>query len=83
MHFRYSSPLLLLVLLMRAVETKGHEQKYLQDVFRALDLHGTEDEPKLQRRHIGVLINAVLQAVHCTEQFDFSNDACEKVRPQS
>lgn len=78
MDWRYSSPLLLLLLLMAAVETRGHEQKYLQDVLRTLDLQGTDDQPKLQRHHIGVLIGRVFQAVHCAEQFDFAQDICEK-----
>lgn len=77
MHLSYSWTLLLL-LLRKTVEIKGHEQKYLQDVLRVLDLDGTEEDGKLQRRHISVLIDNVLKVVHCSEQFDFSHDDCEK-----
>lgn len=78
MDWRYCSLLLLLLLLMRAMAIKGHEQKYLQDVLRALNLQGIDDQPKLQRHDIGVLINTVLQAVHCAEQFDSAQGICEK-----
>ncbi|KAK7881746.1 hypothetical protein WMY93_030155 [Mugilogobius chulae] len=78
MHWRSSCPLLLMLLLWRGVETRGHEHSYLQDVLQALGVHRTEDESRLQRRHIGLLIDRVLQAVHCEEQFDTSHDVCGK-----
>ncbi|CAL1597144.1 unnamed protein product [Knipowitschia caucasica] len=75
MHWRSSSSLLLVLLLMRTEDTRGHEHIY-QDVLRGLGVRGTEGEPTLQRRHIGLLIGRVLQAVHCEEQFDSSHDVC-------
>ncbi|XP_072307083.1 zinc transporter ZIP12-like [Eucyclogobius newberryi] len=78
MHWKSSSPLLLVLLLWGAVETRGHEHKYLQDVLQALGVHGAKDEPRLQRHHIGLLIDRVLQAVHCEEQFETSQDVCAK-----
>ncbi|XP_055007117.1 zinc transporter ZIP12 isoform X2 [Boleophthalmus pectinirostris] len=78
MHWRSCSPLLLVLLLMSAVKTGGHEHRYLEDVLQALGVHGAEDQPRLKRQHIGLLIDRVLQAVHCEEQFDTSRDVCGK-----
>ncbi|KAJ0022837.1 hypothetical protein NQD34_014971 [Periophthalmus magnuspinnatus] len=78
MHRRSSSSLLLVLLLISAVETGGHEHRYLEDVLQALGVQGAEGQPRLQRCHIGLLINRVLQAVHCEEQFDTSHDICGK-----
>ncbi|XP_029978991.1 zinc transporter ZIP12-like [Sphaeramia orbicularis] len=81
MHFRSSSPLLLLVLLIcllgRVRGITGQEQGYLREALRALNLPlETGDEPQLQRNHTGVLITKLLQAVHCSEQF--GTDVCDK-----
>lgn len=76
--------LLLLSLLGRVLEVKGQEQGRLQEVRRALDLTpDTEDEPHLQKSHIGILITRLLVAVHCAEQTGTSQDVCDKVRPST
>ncbi|TDG97386.1 hypothetical protein EPR50_G00225540 [Perca flavescens] len=80
MHFRSSAPaLLLLPLLLCLVEVRGQEQGYLQEVVRALDLAlGTDDEPQLQKNHVGILITKLLWEVHCAERTGPSQDVCDK-----
>ncbi|XP_070784530.1 zinc transporter ZIP12-like isoform X2 [Enoplosus armatus] len=83
MHFRSSAPTLLLLLrlclLGRVLEVKGQERGYLREALRALDLPlGTDDEPQLQKNDTGVLINKLLQAVHCAERTGTSQDVCDK-----
>lgn len=82
MHFRSSAPtLLLLPLLLCLVEVRGQEQGYLQEAVRALDLPlVTDDEPQLQKNHIGTLITKLLWEVHCAERTGPSQDVCDKVR---
>lgn len=76
MHFRSSGLLLLLCLL----DVRG--QKHLHDTLRALDLPlGVDEEPQLQKNHIGILIAKLLQEVHCAERIGSSQDVCSKVRP--
>uniref|UniRef100_A0A8D0AL30 Zinc transporter ZIP12 n=1 Tax=Sander lucioperca TaxID=283035 RepID=A0A8D0AL30_SANLU len=80
MHFRSSAPtLLLLPLLLCLVEVRGQEQGYLQEAVRALDLPlVTDDEPQLQKNHIGTLITKLLWEVHCAERTGPSQDVCDK-----
>ncbi|XP_041817750.1 zinc transporter ZIP12-like isoform X2 [Chelmon rostratus] len=85
MHFRSSAPTLLLLLLLhlcllgRVLEVKGQEPGFLQEALRALDLPlGTDDAPQLQKNHTGILINKLLQAVHCAERIGTSQDICDK-----
>ncbi|XP_034003889.1 zinc transporter ZIP12-like isoform X1 [Trematomus bernacchii] len=73
MHFRSSGLLLLICLL----DVRG--QKYLHDTLRALDLPlGVDEEPQLQKNHIGILITKLLQEVHCAERIGSSQDVCSK-----
>nr|XP_046227991.1 zinc transporter ZIP12-like isoform X2 [Scatophagus argus] len=82
MHFSSSALALMvlcLCLLGRVLEVKGQERGYLQEAIRDLDLPlGTDNEPQLQKKHIGILIAKLLQAVHCAEQIGTSQDVCEK-----
>ncbi|KAM7390314.1 hypothetical protein PAMA_008473 [Pampus argenteus] len=83
MHFRSSAslflPLLLLCVLGSILEVKGHERGHLQEALRALDLPlGTDEEPRFQKNHIGILITTLLRAVHCAEQTGNSQDVCDK-----
>ncbi|KAM3593338.1 uncharacterized protein V6R79_010648 [Siganus canaliculatus] len=85
MHVRSSAPTLHLLLLLclgllwEVLDVKGHEQSYLPEALRALDLPlGSDDEPLLLKNHTGILINRLLQAVHCAKQIDTTQDICEK-----
>lgn len=85
MHFRSSAPTLLLLLLRvcplgRGLEVKGQEQRYLQEVLRALDLPlRTDEEPQLQKNNTGILIAKLLRAVQCAERTATSQSICNKV----
>lgn len=86
MHFRSSAHLSLLLLLLcllgNILEVKGQERGHLQDVQRALDLPlGTDNEPRFQKNHTGILITTLLRTVHCAEQTGNTQDVCDKVRP--
>ncbi|XP_067341902.1 zinc transporter ZIP12-like isoform X2 [Channa argus] len=81
MDFGDSAPLLLMLIcvLGTVLEARGQEKGYLQEALRALNLPlGAEEEPQLQKNHIGVLITTLLTAVHCAEQTGTSQDICEK-----
>ncbi|XP_054479290.1 zinc transporter ZIP12-like [Anoplopoma fimbria] len=79
MHFRSSAPTLLLLLLLCQREVRGQEPGYLQEALRALDLPlGTNDGPRLQKNHSGILITKLLQEVHCAERTGTSQDVCNK-----
>ncbi|XP_058479427.1 zinc transporter ZIP12-like isoform X2 [Solea solea] len=83
MHLRSSPNLLLLLLPLllagTVLEVKGQEWGYLQEVLKALDLPvETNREPQLQTNKTGVLIAALLKAVHCAEQIGTSEDNCDK-----
>ncbi|XP_042255602.1 zinc transporter ZIP12-like [Thunnus maccoyii] len=83
MHFRSSAPLLLLLLLLcllgSVLEVKGQEWGHLQEAQRALNLPlSTDDEPRFQKNHTGILITTLLRAVHCAEQTGNTQDVCDK-----
>lgn len=60
---------------------RGQELGHLQEAQRALDLPlGTDNEPRFQKNHTGILITTLLRAVHCEERTGISQDICGKVR---
>ncbi|XP_029517339.2 zinc transporter ZIP12 [Oncorhynchus nerka] len=71
--------LLPLCLLGRIVEgqapEQGKERGYLQEAIRALQLGS---QTQLQRDQTGFLLSTVLQAVHCAERIEGSQELCDK-----
>ncbi|XP_068160304.1 zinc transporter ZIP12-like [Antennarius striatus] len=84
MHLGRRTPTLLLLLLPlcllgRIQEVKGQEQRHLREALGALDLPlGLNDEPRLQKNHISILIAKLLHLVHCAEQTGTSQEVCDK-----
>nr|XP_061820761.1 zinc transporter ZIP12-like isoform X2 [Nerophis lumbriciformis] len=57
----------------------GQAQGHLQEVLRALELPlSTDEEPRLQKSHISLLLTALLLAVDCQERAGASQEVCDK-----
>ncbi|XP_077410472.1 zinc transporter ZIP12-like [Vanacampus margaritifer] len=70
--------LLLLMCLLGPVRAESD----LQDVLKVLDLPFSRDEePRLQKNHVGILVSAVLLAVNCPERTGASLEVCDKCLP--
>ena len=54
----------------------------MQGALTALDLPpDSNNKPQLLRNHTGILITKLLQAMHCAERTETSQDICDKVMP--
>ncbi|KAJ8010372.1 hypothetical protein DPEC_G00074380 [Dallia pectoralis] len=62
-------------LLGRIMEVQSQKGGYLQEAIRALPLMS---QTQLQREQTGVLLSAVLQAVHCAERTGGSQELCDR-----
>ncbi|XP_061121812.1 zinc transporter ZIP12-like isoform X3 [Syngnathus typhle] len=70
------------LLLLMCLPGRVRAESYLQDVLRVLDLPLSQDEEtRLQKNHVGILVSAILLAVDCPERTGASLDVCDKCLP--
>ncbi|XP_054621836.1 zinc transporter ZIP12-like isoform X1 [Dunckerocampus dactyliophorus] len=71
--------LLIICLLGRVRVDTGQDQDHLQEVLRALDLPlGADEESRLQKTHVSLLLTTLLLAVDCEERTGASQEVCDK-----